>query len=72
MSEQRTYRHKVTGLIGRYDPRVALAHPYLVEVADDAKPFALMPIPREAVEALRAKSKKKSDGDAPRDEKEEE
>lgn len=71
MSELRTYRHEKTGLIGRYDPRVALAHPHLIEVEDDAKPFALMPIPREVADAHRAKAKNQSDEEAPLDEKEE-
>lgn len=49
MADKKTYRHSKTGLIGEYDPRVALAHPLLIEVPPGSKPFALMPIPHEAV-----------------------
>lgn len=48
---KRTYRHKVSGRVGEYDPRVALADPNLVEVPAGAKPLAYTPIPQEAVEA---------------------
>lgn len=68
----KTYRHDVTGLIGVYPPALGDNDPHLVEVRPDAKPLAYTPIPREAADAARAKSKSTSGGAAPRDEKEEE
>lgn len=59
--DKRLYRHSKTGLLGEYDPRVALAHPHLVEVEPGAKPFAYTPIPREAVADYLASRKDKSD-----------
>lgn len=46
----RTYRHEATGRIGRYDPRVALADPRLIEVPEGTKPLAYTSIPQEVVE----------------------
>lgn len=57
----RTYRHAKTGVVGTFHPRVAEAHPDLIEVADGAKPLAYTPIPREAVESLLASRKEQSD-----------
>lgn len=54
-SAWKTYRHSVTGLIGKYDPRVALAHPQLIEVPNDAKPLAYTPINPEAIAQLNAR-----------------
>jgi len=51
-STWKTYRHSATGLVDRYHPRVALADKHLIEVSDDAKPLAYLPIPREAIDAL--------------------
>lgn len=60
MADEKTYRHRLTGLIQRLSPRVAVADPNLVEVADDAKPLAYTPIPREAVQNhLASKAKEK-------------
>ncbi|WP_217182698.1 hypothetical protein [Streptomyces sp. AC495_CC817] len=61
MADKRTYRHRKTGLIGEYDPRVALAHPDLIEVEPGTKPLAYTPIPREAVDAYLASRADKSD-----------
>lgn len=66
-----TYRHDVTGLVGVYPVRLGDNDAHLTRVKHGAKPLALAPIPREVVDAARAKSKAKS-GDAPRDKKEEE
>lgn len=57
----RTYRHAKTGRIQVCHPRVALAHPDLVEVTDTAKPLAYTPIPREAVASLLASRTEQSD-----------
>lgn len=60
-SAWKTYRHSVTGLIGKYDPRVALAHPQLIEVPDDAKPLAYTPINPEAVAQVTAQDEANAD-----------
>lgn len=68
----RLYRHAKTGLVGRYSPRVALAHPHLIEVPEGTKPLAYTPIPHEAVKQLRAASTATvSDEDALLDDEEE-
>lgn len=61
LNTPRTYRHSVTGVVGVYHPRVALADPHLIEVPDDAKPLAYTPIPREAVAELLATREHQSD-----------
>jgi hypothetical protein len=53
MSSVKSYRHKVTGLIGQFPEGVALVDQNLVEVADDAKPLAYTPIDEDAIAALR-------------------
>ena len=70
-SELKTYRHTETDVVAQYDPRMAEAHPFLVEVREEAEPAAPTPAPRTAPIAARPKTKNKS-GDAPRDKKEEE
>lgn len=68
----RTYRHEKTGIVGLYHPNVALAHPHLIEVPEGTKPFALMPIPHEAVVSRRAAQKEKSPEGLLLDDKDEE
>ena len=50
-NEWKTYRHAKSGLIQNLHPRVASADSNLIEVAEDAKPLAYTPIPKEAVES---------------------
>lgn len=52
VSEIRTYRNPVTGLIDHLHPRVAKAAGNLIEVDTDAKPLAYTPIPPEAIAKL--------------------
>lgn len=49
-NELRTYRHRLTGIVAAYHPRVASADQNLIEVADGAKPLAYLPIPQAAIE----------------------
>ena len=61
---KRTYRHELTGLVGEYDPRVALAHPQLIEVEEGTKPLAFTPIPSEKVaDHLASHEAKSEEGD---------
>lgn len=53
----RTYRHELTGRIQRLNERVAAGDPRLIEVEDGTKPLAYTPIPKEAVDEHRSKTK---------------
>jgi hypothetical protein len=61
LNTPRTYRHSETGVVGVYHPRVALADRHLIEVADDAKSLAYLPIPSEAVADYLATREDQSD-----------
>ncbi|WP_406245796.1 hypothetical protein ACI7YT_12200 [Microbacterium sp. M] len=68
----RLYRHRLTGLVKSYHPRVALADPNLIEVPEGSKPLAYTTIPREAIDALRnAQEDESAEGDLLDDETEE-
>ena len=54
MTSKKTYRHDVTGKVGEFDPRVALADRHLVEIESGTKPLAYTPINKEAVESYHA------------------
>lgn len=71
-STRKWYRHAKTGVVALYSPRVALAHPHLIEVEEGAKPLAYTPIPHEAVEDYLASKEPVSDEDALLDDEEEE
>jgi hypothetical protein len=49
----KTYRNRDNGEIGVYPESLADVFPFLEEVAPDAKPLAYVPIPAEALAALR-------------------
>lgn len=61
MATRNWYRHEKTGEVGLYHPRVADAHPHLIEVPEGAKPLAYTPIPHEAVEEYLASQEPVSD-----------
>lgn len=70
MAEQKTYRHRRTGVVSEYPPELARQFPDLVEVEPGTKPLAFTPIPHTAVADYRA-SASELDEDATSDEEDE-
>ena len=52
MDELRTYRHDVSGRVGRFHPRVAEADGHLVEVPEGTKPLVRIRITDELREQM--------------------
>lgn len=57
----KTYRHRKTGLVKAYHPRVASVDPNLVEVPEGTKPLTPALIPREKAAGQIAAQKDTSD-----------
>ncbi len=61
---QKTYRHRLTGVVRRYPESMAKNFPDLIEVVPGTKPLAFTPIPEEAVKSVSKKAAKPAPADA--------